>query len=226
MLLGNIRAARLLCGSSLMIVALSATTAMAQVLRSYDIPAQTIGSALETFGRQSGKAILFDPQQLGNVRSGAVHGKLEANAALRQILAPTGARLEKANDDTFVVRPAQVTLRPVALQVADTGSASAVAAPPPQENVTNEEIIVTGSRIVRDGYSAPTPVTVLPVEQLAQAAPSNIPDALNKMPQFFNSRGAASSITNANAPFAGNYLNLRGIGAVRSCPASAPMAQI
>src|SRR6185295_4284819 len=36
-----------------------------------------------------------------------------------------------------------------------------------------EEIVVTGSRIVRDGYEAPTPVTVVGAEQLQDASKVN-----------------------------------------------------
>ena len=41
-----------------------------------------------------------------------------------------------------------------------------------------EEVVVTGSRIVRNGFQAPTPVTTLAADALQQRAPSNIPDAL------------------------------------------------
>jgi len=50
-----------------------------------------------------------------------------------------------------------------------------------------EEVIVTGSRIARDGSQAPTPVTVLSQEQLQLAAPTTYADALNQLPVFQNS---------------------------------------
>lgn len=81
------------------------------------------------------------------------------------------------------------------------------------ENV--EEIVVTGSRIVRNGDNAPTPVTVAVVEQLAIATPSNIPDMLNKLPAFSSSRNGATLGNGAN-PGQGNYLNLRAFGINRS----------
>ena len=52
---------------------------------------------------------------------------------------------------------------------------------------TDIDIVVTGTRIVRDGYTSPTPVTVATVEDLSKTTPSSIPDALNKLPQFQNS---------------------------------------
>ncbi|HTI66284.1 MAG TPA: TonB-dependent receptor [Caulobacteraceae bacterium] len=83
-----------------------------------------------------------------------------------------------------------------------------------------DAIVVTGSRIVRNGYSAPTPVTVAPIEQLQQTTPSNIPDALNKLPQFSgstqavgNGNGAGTQVNNV---FTGNFLNLRNMGAIRT----------
>lgn len=75
------------------------------------------------------------------------------------------------------------------------------------------EIVVTGSRISQRGYTAPTPVTVVDAGTLANSAPTNIPDALNKLPQLANSRSNNQSpVLVANAPQGGNYLNLRGIG--------------
>ncbi|SCW41088.1 TonB-dependent Receptor Plug Domain [Sphingobium faniae] len=80
-----------------------------------------------------------------------------------------------------------------------------------------EDIIVSGSRIVRDGYTAPTPVTIARTEDLVKATPTNLPDALNKLPQFqLSSSPARSTHNQANNPSHGNILNLRGIGGNRT----------
>ena len=80
-----------------------------------------------------------------------------------------------------------------------------------------QDIIVTGSRIVRDGYTAPTPVTVAPTADLAKATPTNIADGLNKLPQFSLSSGPARSTHNfASSAANGNLLNLRGVGPERT----------
>jgi outer membrane receptor protein involved in Fe transport len=89
---------------------------------------------------------------------------------------------------------------------AQTEAAAADATPP-------TDIVVTGTRIVRDGYTAPTPVTVAPVDELLRQTPASIPDALNKLPQFQNSLGPARVALNfSNNPIQGNILNLRGLG--------------
>lgn len=82
-----------------------------------------------------------------------------------------------------------------------------------------ETITVTGTRITRDGYTAPTPVTVAATEDLAKSTPSSIPDALNKLPQFQNSLSPGKSANNfAAIPIHGNILNLRGLGTPTANP--------
>jgi iron complex outermembrane recepter protein len=79
----------------------------------------------------------------------------------------------------------------------------------------SKEIVVTGSRVITNGDASPTPVTVITTTQLQTATPSNIPDALNKLPVFSASRGQAT-VDNASSNATGNFLNLRGIGVIRT----------
>ncbi|HTK36786.1 MAG TPA: TonB-dependent receptor plug domain-containing protein, partial [Caulobacteraceae bacterium] len=83
-----------------------------------------------------------------------------------------------------------------------------------------ESVVVTATRIQTNGYTTPTPVTVAPVAQLQQTTPSNIPDALNKLPQFSGSTQAAGNGNGAGSGpsniFTGNFLNLRNMGAIRT----------
>lgn len=79
-----------------------------------------------------------------------------------------------------------------------------------------ESITVTGSRIERDGFEAPTPVTVLSSDELAMRSPSNIPDALNQLPQFLGSNNQfQNQTTRGDSPRSGNYLNLRALTPAR-----------
>jgi iron complex outermembrane recepter protein len=80
-----------------------------------------------------------------------------------------------------------------------------------------EEVVVTGSRLVRAaGYTAPTPVTVLSTESLAQKAPTSLPDALNQIPVFQGSiSNSQDRNSTSNRVRTGNYLNLRSLGPQR-----------
>ena len=78
-------------------------------------------------------------------------------------------------------------------------------------------IVVTGSRIQRDGYNAPTPLTVLQAEDIEATAPANIADFVNQIPSVIGSATPASSNLSMSAGTSGlNTINLRGLGTNRT----------
>ena len=79
------------------------------------------------------------------------------------------------------------------------------------------ELVVTGSRIVRDGFTAPTPVTVVGAERIEQRAATNIGDVVNELPAFLASQTPAAQGLNTNGPYVGGrMLNLRGLDPKRT----------
>lgn len=79
------------------------------------------------------------------------------------------------------------------------------------------DIIVTGTRIVRDGYNAPTPVSVISIKELKAEAPANISDFVNTLPAVRGSGTAATSNGSLSNGAAGiNTVNLRNLGAART----------
>jgi outer membrane receptor protein involved in Fe transport len=80
-----------------------------------------------------------------------------------------------------------------------------------------EEIVVTGTRVIRDGYEAPTPVSVLGTDELNAMAVTNIADAVNRLPSFgsgLTSRNTSGSVSGGIGGL--NLLNLRSLGATRT----------
>ncbi|MGE4063796.1 MAG: TonB-dependent receptor plug domain-containing protein [Rhodospirillaceae bacterium] len=95
--------------------------------------------------------------------------------------------------------------------------AQATAAANNQAAADIDEVVITGSRIVRDGYEAPTPVSVLGMEELNSMAVTNIADAVNRLPAFgaaVTNRNASTSVSSGTGGV--NQLNLRGLGATRT----------
>ena len=85
------------------------------------------------------------------------------------------------------------------------------------ETAAVEEVVVTGSRITREGYEAPTPLTVMNVEALENTAQSNVADVLKDMPVFTGAATPTSQQGGVSAGNAGtNSLNLRNLGASRT----------
>ncbi len=98
---------------------------------------------------------------------------------------------------------------------------TALTPPPTQDtgadSVPSDDIVITGSRIVRDGYSAPTPVTVLGAADLAAQRPANVSDFVNQLPSIAQGSTAANSSGSLSNGLAGiNSVNLRGLGAGRT----------
>ena len=104
-----------------------------------------------------------------------------------------------------------------ALALGWSGAASAQATA--DQSVTEapderDEIVVTGTRIVRDGFQAPTPLTVLTRQDIENTSPTNnIADFVNQLPQLAGSTRPANSRLNISNGSAGiNALNLRNLG--------------
>jgi outer membrane receptor protein involved in Fe transport len=94
---------------------------------------------------------------------------------------------------------------------------SAWSAEPAATDAGVEEVVVTGSRIVTNGFQAPTPVTTVTADALFQRTPTNVADALNQLPQFKDSASPQTSTTQrSTTPNQGNFLNLRGLGSQRT----------
>jgi len=78
-----------------------------------------------------------------------------------------------------------------------------------------EEIMITGSRVITDDVRSPTPITSVEMDEIAKTTPSDIPDALNKLPQIMGG-STPRTINNGGNNFSGNVLALRNFGAQRT----------
>lgn len=90
-----------------------------------------------------------------------------------------------------------------------------------QNTVTShvDEIIVTGSRIVRRDFVAESPITTVSQEFIENSGPATLEQALNALPQFQASANAQTSSTSgygAGASGARASANLRGLGPSRT----------
>ncbi|WP_198147737.1 TonB-dependent receptor [Erythrobacter sp. AP23] len=81
----------------------------------------------------------------------------------------------------------------------------------PADEMPVTEIIVTGSRVARTGFNAPTPTTVLGTDEFEKVAAPNLADVVNQIPAVRPSLTPSSS-TNNSQYAGGNFLDLRGLG--------------
>jgi outer membrane receptor protein involved in Fe transport len=91
-------------------------------------------------------------------------------------------------------------------------AAMATLAEAQQAQSASEEVVVTGSRVIKNGNQSPTPVTVVPTDQLLAVTPGTISEALNMLPQFGGSQTATSGPGSGVRNGAGAYVELRNLG--------------
>lgn len=101
-----------------------------------------------------------------------------------------------------------------AAQEGATAAAQTPAASPADaSDVTT--VTVTGSRLIKTNEKSPTPITAVTVAQMEATTPSDIPDALNKLPQIIGGRTPRNQGNGANNN-GGNVLALRNFGPSRT----------
>lgn len=125
---------------------------------------------------------------------------------------PAFAQTPMGADPTKPVQSGQEMAEPSAAKSPANSDTSSL--PTPAE-AGSGDIVVTGSRIVRNGYAAPTPVTVLGSQQLQQQAVTRLVDFSRNLPQFRNQGGARSG-SNGSAYSGQGSLDMRGLGANRN----------
>ena len=174
--------------------------------KAFSIPAEDAGKSIPELARQAGVQIVAPGERLHGVTTPSLKGTMEVRVALREMLKGTDLVVARDDGQTIVLAAA-----PKNVQAASNEAAA------PRENAGTEAVVVTGSRVIRDGYQSPTPVTVLSADMLNAMADVNIADSINRLPQF------TTSVTQTSQPagIAGgtlgvNELNLRGLGPART----------
>ncbi|MBB6226589.1 outer membrane receptor protein involved in Fe transport [Polymorphobacter multimanifer] len=111
--------------------------------------------------------------------------------------------------------------QPAAAQIITASAVAAAADQPasvePAPEDSAEAIVVTGSRIARTGYDAPTPVNIVTEVELRAEPQANIGDYVNTLPAVQQSQTSSSnsgSLSNGQAGIA--TVNLRALGPART----------
>lgn len=158
----------------------------------FSIEAQPLHSALAEFARQSGLSTLFATERLRGAEAPAVRGAYTRQEALT-LLFSRSAIEARIDGNTIVLTERQA-----------------------QATSTDEEIVVTGTRI-RGAVPAGSHVITLDREEIDQTGRSTIQDVLQTLPQNFagsQNESTQEGTQNARSNFTyGSTVDLRGLGA-------------
>lgn len=124
---------------------------------------------------------------------------------------PAFAQDQAAVASTGAAVEAPQTATPQAAAPQDKGPATSK-----DEAAAASEIVVTGTRVARSGYTAPTPTTVIGAGQIQSAAPASVADYVNELPALVGSTTPRVATTGASATVGANLYNLRALGANRT----------
>lgn len=178
-------------------VAVSLPVAAQAQTRSFNIPTQSASSGVREFARQAGIRVIVEGRDTDGRRTNAVQGNLDMRDALDRLLAETGLTVRSYDGGVAI-------LGGVSEQRSDMEE-------------TTADILVTGTRIIRNGYDAPSPMTVLSEEEIARRAPENIADFVTLLPAVTPGNSPAQNTGTTASGLAGvNSLDLRSLGASRT----------
>lgn len=189
----------------------------------FNIPAQSLAPALLVFSRQSGVQVISAAEPLKNKFAPMLQGNTTPRLALATLLKYTALKFVAAGESTVtIVAAPEGPVRGAGSQFAQNDAArrappenglqsSPISPTAPEADEENQVLVVTGSRIERPGYAAPTPVTAATGEQLNLSNPSGPGDALKALPILASSVAPRGSTGSSGT--GGTYLNLRNLGA-------------
>ena len=174
----------------------------------------TIEEGLRYIQRNMGVDVIFSPEQVRKRRTRGLSGDYTPQQAIERLLAGSGLQAKPNGRSQYII------VETLVAQAAPERPAQNPAALVPQQPAwwpaEIDEIIITGSRIVREGYEAPTPLTVVSANAIDNSADMSLVNFLNTMPALTGSSLMSSGQSNISAGTSGmQTLNLRSLGANR-----------
>lgn len=182
----------------------------------FQIPAQPLATALIAFSDQAHLQVISSGTEVAKGFAAEVRGRRRVLDALAIMLEGTNLRYTVLSGDTVSIHPKPVRsaepARPVALPAQPREHVNL-----PEQDDRLDTLVVTATRVIRDGYEAPTPTTVMATETLKVLAASNMADAVNFVPALAGSATPRSGNSGVSSGQSGtNTLDLRSMGANRT----------
>jgi len=183
----------------------------------FHIRSQPLALAIIEFSDQAQIQVISAGTQVANVTTAGVVGKRRIGDALGALLQGTGLKYAVINRDTISISPVLPPTPTVAESKPVAPANADELKPARQVQEQLEAVVVTATRIVRDGYEAPTSTTVVGADLIKESAPENLADLVNELPAVVGSATPQNSNLSLSNGQAGIHaLNLRGLGTVRT----------
>jgi len=171
-------------------VLLTVGTTSAQAMEmDFNIPAQTLSSALKTFAEETGLQMLYSSDAIKGIRSSRVNGRYQPKDALNILLGGTGLSFKFTDSNTVVVQKNKVGKSEI------PGEKEKVKKP-----IVLKQMTVTATKTPTKVQEVPTSVQVVTPEDI---------DIMPQMDNFYNAVQNVPGVSTQKAPFA-NKMKIRG----------------
>lgn len=151
-----------------------AANAPANAREPTDIPAQQLGAALQTLGRERGLQIVYRTDVVGELRTEGAQGELTPAEAITQLLSGTGLTYHYLDDTTLTIVPAaagRLNEDGKSVLPGDNGRA-----------IELEEIVVTAQKVSELASRTPLALSVYTGESLNSLGVTNVTDLQDIVP--------------------------------------------
>jgi len=159
----------------------------------FQIPEQRADTALTTFAQQAGLAVLFPYDAVSRITAKALIGTYRVSEGLEILLEGTGLDAVLDNQGQLTIRVVDETgessemnnrRRKTSLSAIATFATAAATANSAVAQDGLEEILVTGSRIVRRDFEANSPIVTVDTGRFEESSTIGMESVLNQLPQF------------------------------------------
>lgn len=191
------RVSLLSCSALVACVAAAGTSACAQDIREYDVPAGALGDALQQYATQSDQQLFYSGSLVAGLQAQGLRGRFSSSDALNRLLSGTDLAWSRTEAGVIVLRREGR---------AKTAEAATVV----------DDVIVTGTLLKSAGDLA-SPVLILDRDALDRRGYGTVAETLTQLPQNFAGSAtpvvqAASADVGASNNVYATGVNLRGLG--------------
>src|SRR5882724_6030857 len=189
--------------------------------RTYNISAQTLGTALQEFAAQAGLQLLFSESDVAGMRTGGLQGRFTKDQALERLLAGSGLAFEFPKPDAVIIRrpgnssdstsaraagSAAITQNsqiehPTSASGSRLSSGSSASGAESQSTADFQEVIVTGRSGVEQRTKEETSYSVTTIDQkkLRLQGPTSVTESLKSVPGFWVEASGGEASGNVRA---------------------------
>ena len=175
--------------------ACASVLATAALANGFNIPGGDLATALDSYTKQTGVALLVSGEALKGVHTKGARGELSADAALARILSGTGFVTYRYSLGEIGITREESAPQLQSMRVADVQARPVAAA-------GIESVVVTSSKVKGDIQTVPIAITALSQEQLTSRQIAGGPDLVKEVP----------NLTFTKTNFTGYSIQIRGIG--------------